>query len=123
MTALVLEGLRRADPASAMRGHELDGYLVLERGDASADGLLQPWEAHVLSLVDGEKSVVELCQESEAGEGQTQKVLYAFLATGHRALARAQGAGPRPGLRAGGHVDRAASTPSTGCTATCWPTW
>ena len=36
----------------------------------------------MLSLVDGEKSVVELCQESEAGEGQTQKVLYAFLATG-----------------------------------------
>jgi len=82
VTALVLEGLRRADPASAMRGRELDGYLVLEPGSTPAEGLLQPWESHVLSLVDGEKSVVELCQESEAGEGQTQKVLYAFLATG-----------------------------------------
>ena len=107
VTALVLEGLRRADPASAMRGRELDGYLVLEPGTTSAEGLLQPWEAHVLSLVDGEKSVVELCQESEAGEGQTQKVLYAFLATGHPALARAQGAGARPGLRARGHGDGA----------------
>ena len=82
VTGLVLEGLRRADPASAMRGRELDGYLVLEPGSTPAEGLLQPWESHVLSLVDGEKSVVELCQESEAGEGQTQKVLYAFLATG-----------------------------------------
>jgi hypothetical protein len=36
----------------------------------------------VLSLVDGQKSVLELCHESEAGEGQTLKALYAFLATG-----------------------------------------
>ena len=43
---------------------------------------------HVLSLVDGEKSVVELCHESEAGEGQTQKALYAFLCTG---IVRARG--------------------------------
>jgi Domain of unknown function (DUF4388) len=81
VTALVLEGLRRADPATALRGHELDGYLVPERGTTPFDGLL-PWEEHVLSLVDGEKSVVELCQESEAGESQTQKALYAFLSTG-----------------------------------------
>jgi hypothetical protein len=82
VTALVLEGLRRADPAAALRGRDLDGYLVLERGSTSADALLQPWEAHVLSLVDGEKSVLTLCSESEAGEVQTRKALYAFLATG-----------------------------------------
>ncbi len=82
VTALVLEGMRRTEPAAALRGRELDGYLVLELGSTSADGLLHPWEAHVLSLVDGEKSVLELCHESEAGEGQTQKALYAFLATG-----------------------------------------
>jgi hypothetical protein len=81
VTVLVLEGLRRSDLAT-LRGRELDSYLVLERGGTSAEGLLQPWEAHVLSLVDGEKSVLELCSESEAGEGQTQKALYAFLATG-----------------------------------------
>jgi len=81
VTTLVLEGLRRADPASVLRGRELDGYLVLERGPTAAEGLL-PWEEHVLSLVDGEKTVVELSQESEAGEGQTQKALYAFLCTG-----------------------------------------
>jgi hypothetical protein len=36
----------------------------------------------VLSLVDGEKSVLELCHESEVGEGQTLKALYAFLCAG-----------------------------------------
>jgi hypothetical protein len=82
VTRLVLEGLRRSDPAAAAGARTLDGYLVLERGRVPPEGLLQPWEEHVLSLVDGEKSVLELNNESEAGEGQTHKVLYAFLATG-----------------------------------------
>jgi hypothetical protein len=36
----------------------------------------------VLSLVDGDRSVVEICKESEIGDNETQKLLYAFLATG-----------------------------------------
>jgi hypothetical protein len=82
VTALVLEGMRRMDPQAALRGRELDGYLVLERGTTAADQMLEPWEAHVLSLVDGEKTVLELSHESEAGEAETQKALAAFLATG-----------------------------------------
>jgi hypothetical protein len=82
VTALVLEGLRRMDPAGAVRARLPDPYLVVEPGETPAEGLLHPWEEHVLSLVDGEKSVLELCHESEVGEGQTQKALYAFLCTG-----------------------------------------
>ena len=82
VTGLVLEGVRRMDPAGVVRGRHPDGYLVVERGETPAEGLLHPWEEHVLSLVDGERSVVELCRESEAGEGQTLKALYAFLCTG-----------------------------------------
>jgi hypothetical protein len=55
---------------------------VLERAETPTRGLLHPWEEHVLTLVDGEKSVIEICHESEAGEGQTLKALYAFLCTG-----------------------------------------
>jgi hypothetical protein len=88
VTALLVEGLRRADAVAMARGRELDGYLVLEPGATPPDGLLQPWEEHVLSLVDGERSVVELAHESEAGEGQTLKALYAFLAAG---IGRARG--------------------------------
>ncbi|HUL76810.1 MAG TPA: DUF4388 domain-containing protein, partial [Vicinamibacteria bacterium] len=82
VTALVLEGVRRMDLSGSLRGRQPDGYLVIERGDTSAEGLLHPWEQHVLSLVDGQKGVLELCHESEVGEGQTLKALYAFLCTG-----------------------------------------
>ncbi len=81
VTTLILEGLRRVDPTSAIRARYPDTHLVLERGDPPPS-CLHPWEQHVLSLVDGERSVMEICHESEAGEGQTLKALYAFLSTG-----------------------------------------
>jgi hypothetical protein len=83
VTSLILEGVRRMDAGGALRARYPDGYLVIERGDAPLpDGLLHAWEQHVLDLVDGERSVVEICQESEAGEMQTLKALYAFVCTG-----------------------------------------
>jgi hypothetical protein len=41
---------------------------------------LEPYEQHILGLVDGERSVLEICRESEIGESETLKVLYALLA-------------------------------------------
>jgi hypothetical protein len=82
VTALVLEGVRRMDAGGGIRARHPDGYLVVEKGAVPDPGVLHPWEQHVLSLVDGERSIVEICHESEAGEGQTLKVLYAFLCTG-----------------------------------------
>lgn len=82
VTALVFEGIRRMDPGGAVRGRLPDGYLVLERAARPPDGILHPWERHVLDLVDGERSILEICHESDAGEGQTLKALYAFLSTG-----------------------------------------
>ncbi len=81
VATLVLEGLRRVDPSGAIRARYPDIHLVLERA-AAPPSWLHPWEEHVLSLVDGELSVLEICHESEAGEGQTLKALYAFLSTG-----------------------------------------
>src|SRR3972149_608252 len=40
---------------------------------------LEPYEQHILGLVDGERSVLEICRESEIGESETLKVLYALL--------------------------------------------
>jgi hypothetical protein len=82
VTSLILEGVRRMDFSGGQHGRQPDSYLVVERGETSCEGLLHPWEEHVLSLVDGERSVLELCHESEVGEGQTLKALYAFLCTG-----------------------------------------
>ena len=88
VTALVLEGLRRLEAGGWVRRHHPDGHLVLERGNTSAKALLHAYEEHVLSLIDGERSVIEICHESEVGDNQTLKLLYAFLATG---IARGRG--------------------------------
>ncbi len=82
VTALVLEGLRRLDAGGWVRVRHPDGHLVLENGPTPAEGLLRPYEAHVLGLIDGERSVIEICHESEVGDNQTLKLLYAFLVTG-----------------------------------------
>ncbi len=81
VTTLIIEGLRRVDPAGAIRARYPDVHLVLERAADPPAGL-HPWEEHVLSLVDGERTVLEISHESEAGEAQSLKALYAFLATG-----------------------------------------
>ena len=88
VTALVLEGLRRLDAGGWVRVRHPDGHLVLEPGPTSAEGLLHPFEEHVLRLIDGERSVIEVCHESEVGDNQTLKLLYAFLVTG---IARSKG--------------------------------
>ncbi len=88
VTALVLEGLRRLDAGGWVRVRHPDGHLVLEQGPTSAEGLLRPFEEHVLGLIDGERSVIEICHESEVGDNQTLKLLYAFLVTG---IARSKG--------------------------------
>ena len=38
--------------------------------------------ARAATLVDGERSVLEICRESEIGDNETLKVLYALLASG-----------------------------------------
>lgn len=88
VTGLVLEGLRRLDAGGWVRVRHPDGHLVLEPGPTPAEGLLRPYEDHVLALVDGERSVIEICHESEVGDNQTLKLLYAFLVTG---IARGRG--------------------------------
>ena len=82
VTTLVLEGLRRVDAGGWVRAHQPDGHLVLQRAESPCEGLLAPYEEHVYSLIDGERSVIEICHESEIGDNETLKLLYAFLATG-----------------------------------------
>jgi hypothetical protein len=88
VTELILVGVRRVDAAGSIQGRYPEGELVVERGEEPPKKLLEPYEKHVLSLLDGEKSVVEICKESEIGDNETLKVLYAFLCTG---IARSKG--------------------------------
>jgi hypothetical protein len=85
---LILAGLRRVDAWGAVQNRFPEGALVLERVPGETANSLQPYEEHVLALVDAEKSVVEICRESEIGDNETLKVLYALISTG---LVRSKG--------------------------------
>ncbi len=122
VTALVLEGVRRMDPAGVVRARHPDGYLVVERGEAPSKGLLHPWEQHVLSLVDGEKTVVELCHESEVGESRPRRPSTPFSAPGSSAPAGGR-SGPSTRTSSPRTPPSPCSTPSTACTATSARTW
>ncbi len=80
--ALVLDGLRRIDPEGALRGRYPDPGLILECLKDQDQGRLEPFERHILSTVDGRRSVAEICHESEIGNGETQKTLYALFCAG-----------------------------------------
>jgi hypothetical protein len=89
---LILSGIRRIDANGPLQARYPQGDSVLERIHADAlpseDTPLEPYERHVLNLVDGERSVLEICRESEIGDNETLKVLYALLCAG---LARVKG--------------------------------
>ena len=79
---LVLEGLRRIDPEGALKGRYPDPGLILECIKDVDQGGLEPFEKHILAVVDGQRSVAEICRESEIGDGETQKTLYALFCAG-----------------------------------------
>lgn len=79
---LVLEGLRRIDPDGALKGRYPDPGLILECIKDVDQKALEPYERHILAVVDGQRSVAELCKESEIGDGETQKTLYALFCAG-----------------------------------------
>jgi hypothetical protein len=80
---LIVAGLRRVDAGGRIHARYPEGDTLLERvADAPAPQALESYEAHVLDLVDGEHSVVDICRESEIGDNETLKVLYGLLCTG-----------------------------------------
>jgi len=79
---LIPAGIRRIDANSSIQGRYAESDALLERVDGQAVSVLEPYERHVLGLVDGERSVLEICRESEIGDNETLKVLYALLCTG-----------------------------------------
>ena len=79
---LVVEGIRRSDGAGAVSAHYLSTDSVVAQTDKQPPVELEPHEQHVLKLVDGARTVAEICTESEIGEAETRKVLHTFLSVG-----------------------------------------
>ena len=65
-----------------MQGRYPESDALLERVADEPAAHLESYERHVLALVDGERSVLDICGESEIGDNETVKVLYALLCTG-----------------------------------------
>lgn len=84
---LTLAGLRRVDANGSIQGRFVEGHTVLERVGEPPAGL-EPYEEHVVNLVDGERSAVEICRDSEIGDNETLKVLYGMQCIG---VVRAKG--------------------------------
>jgi hypothetical protein len=77
---LVVEGIRRSEGTGAIREHFVSTDCVLELTSKASPVELEPHEKHVLDIVDGRRTVAQICQESEIGEMETRKVLHTFLA-------------------------------------------
>jgi hypothetical protein len=79
---LILVGIRRVDASGRIQMRYPEGDSIIEVAAPELPESLEPYERHVLALVDGERSVLDVCRESEIGDNETQKVLYACLCTG-----------------------------------------
>ncbi len=79
---LILAGTRRVDANGPLQTRYPEGDMLLERIPGPIPQGLEPYENHVVNLVDGERSVLEICRESEIGDNETLKVIYALLCTG-----------------------------------------
>jgi hypothetical protein len=80
--SLILEGIRRVDSGGSIRHHFCPMDFVLEKTDKDSPMELEPHEKHVLDLVIDERTVDEVCRESEIGEAETLKVIHAFVSVG-----------------------------------------
>ena len=70
------------DASGRLQARFPESDALLERVEGEQTGALESYEEHVLALVDGERSVLEISRESEIGDSETLKVLYALLCTG-----------------------------------------
>jgi hypothetical protein len=79
---LTVEGIRRLDGAGPLQALFAPLDTVVETSELPSPIALEPYEQHVLGLVNGERTVGDICRESEIGEIETRKVIHGFMAVG-----------------------------------------
>lgn len=84
ITNLVIEGIRRIKNAGVLETRFPARDVTLSRIEPQPDLLrLEPFEQHVLSLINGRRNINDLCRDSEIGNDETMKVLYMLLSIGY----------------------------------------
>ncbi len=76
----VIEGIRNMKNTNLIVRAFSPGDVVYFEGELNYP--LEPYELHVLSLIDGIKSVEQICKESELSEIETMRVLYLLYSLG-----------------------------------------
>jgi hypothetical protein len=79
---LIIAGIRRVESSGRIQGRYPSADMVLEPVAEASSSVLEPYEQHVLRLVDGERSTMEVSRESEIGDNESLKVLYSLQASG-----------------------------------------
>lgn len=82
---LVVEGIRRIKDPRMLAGKFPSSEVVLSRADFGIKERvkLEPFEKHVMELVDGQRAVEDICRDSEIGDSGTYKVLYMLISIGY----------------------------------------
>ncbi len=95
---LLLEGIRRLREPGVLRRRfpPADCTFLQTRLGLDEKVSLEPYEKHILHLVDGSRPTTEICTRSEIGEFETLKVLYALESIGFIRRRQREDAPPPP---------------------------
>jgi hypothetical protein len=82
---LIIEGIRRIKEPEALINKFPSRDVILGRMDyvLKERVKLESFEKHILDLIDGQRTLDEICKESEIGEAETFKVLYMLISIGY----------------------------------------
>jgi hypothetical protein len=89
VSELIAEGIRRITDSNLVLHRLNSSDVILQQVDPLPDPFrLEPFERHVLHLVNGKRTLQEICSESEIGDAETLKVLYMLLSIGYTRMKR-----------------------------------
>jgi len=85
LSELLVEGIRRINDHRILLNKFPSRDVVIARMDFGLKhrAALEPFEKHVLDLIDARRTVEEICRDSEIGEPETFKVLYLLMCLGY----------------------------------------
>ena len=85
LSEMLVEGIRRINDHRILLNKFPSRDVVIARMDFGLKhrAALEPFEKHVLDLIDGRRTVEEICRDSEIGEPETSKVLYLLMCLGY----------------------------------------
>lgn len=85
ISELIVQGIRKIQEPSSLITKFPSREVILSRMDYGIKERvkLERFERYVLELIDGQKTIEEICHDSEIGDAETFKVMYMLLSIGY----------------------------------------